>query len=77
MPLPGCVHFCEVDVVLANDSILVSLEGSVPGEAGNGRTHNVGQDIAGSTGRSWRKRKKKQWQLKISKLWNTSVYNFS
>ena len=42
MPLPGYVHFCEVDVVLADDSILVSLEGSVPGEAGNGRTHNVG-----------------------------------
>ena len=54
MPLPGCVHFCEVDVVLSDDSILVSLEGGIPGEAGSGRTHNGGQDIAGSTGRGWR-----------------------
>lgn len=55
MPLPGCVHFCEVDVVLADDSILVSLERSIPGEAHNGGTHNAVMDIAGSTGRFWEK----------------------
>jgi len=53
VPLLGGVHFCEVDVILADDSILVCLEGSIPGEAGSGRTHNGGMDIAGGTGRSW------------------------
>ena len=34
-------------MVLPDDSILVCLEGSSPGEAGSGRTHNGGMDIAG------------------------------
>ena len=58
-PLSSCFYFSDVDMIMADDSIVVSLEGSIPREVSNCWAYDGGIDISRGTAGSWEKIDKK------------------
>ena len=54
-PLSSCFYFSDVDMIMADDSIVVSLEGSIPREVSNCWAYDGGIDISRGTAGSWEK----------------------